>query len=177
MQWCSSIIRACIDVGIEMAKNTDNKRIPVKWIRDKAKAAYEKQSTCYICGTDKDLELHHTNSITTLLVDWAALNKYDISTDDGILAVRDEFIEEFHTELYDLVYTLCNHHHVKLHGVFGKKPPKGSSERQTRWLNIQKSKQTADPYKVLDDMGHTSFSRFYTNIDGASFKRFYEGII
>lgn len=122
-----------------MAKNT-NKRIPVKWVRDRAKAAYEKRDTCYVCGTQQDLELHHLHSITILLDTWAAARGYDISTDEGILAVRDEFIDEHRHELYDLVYTLCNHHHVALHGVYGKAPAPGSESRQQRWIDIQREK-------------------------------------
>jgi hypothetical protein len=122
-----------------MAKNTNN-RIPVKWIRDKAKAAYEKQSNCYVCNTTQDLELHHLHSITILLNRWADRKNYDISTDDGILAVRDEFIAEHKIELYDLVYTLCNKHHVALHGVYGKAPALGSEDRQKNWIEKQKAK-------------------------------------
>lgn len=122
-----------------MAKNTNN-RIPVKWIRDKAKAAYEKQTECYVCGTHDDLELHHLHSITILLNRWADRKNYDISTDDGILAVRDEFIAEHKIELYDLVYTLCNKHHVALHGVYGKAPAPGSEQRQKNWIEKQKAK-------------------------------------
>lgn len=123
-----------------MAKNTGNNRIPVKWVRDKAKAAYDKKDTCYICGTTVDLELHHLLSITILLEEWAAKNNYDISTDDGILAVRDEFIETYKKELYDDVYTLCNKHHVKLHGIYGKKPPQHTASKQQRWIELQKNK-------------------------------------
>jgi len=122
-----------------MAKNTNN-RIPVKWIRDKAKAAYEKQDYCYVCNGVVDLELHHLHSITILLNRWASHKNYDISTDSGILAVRDEFIAEHQTELYELVYTLCNKHHVTLHGVFGKAPALGSEARQKSWIEKQKAK-------------------------------------
>lgn len=122
-----------------MAKNT-NKRIPVKWVRDRAKAAYEKKESCYICATKVDLELHHLHSITILLDTWAANKGYDISTDEGILAVRDEFIQEHKLELYDQVYTLCNRHHVALHGVYGKAPAVGSEKRQQRWIDIQREK-------------------------------------
>jgi len=124
-----------------MAKNT-NKRIPVKWVRDRAKAAYEKQSTCYICGCEQDLELHHLHSITVLLEKWADAKGYDINTDDGILAVRDEFIAEHRSELYDQVYTLCNRHHVALHSVYGKTPRPGSEPKQQRWIELQREKQT-----------------------------------
>lgn len=123
-----------------MAKNTNNNRIPVKWVRDRAKAAYDKKDFCYICNTAEDLELHHLASVTILLNNWAAKHSHDISTDEGILAVRDEFIEQHHKELYDDVFTLCNHHHVKLHGVYGKAPAIHSAEKQRRWIEIQKNK-------------------------------------
>jgi len=122
-----------------MAKNT-NKRIAVKWVRDRAKSAYTKQDCCYVCGTNVDLELHHLHSITTLLEKWATLNGFDIDTDSGILAVRDQFIEEHHSELYEQVYTLCNPHHVALHGIYGKAPPVGSEPKQKRWIEIQREK-------------------------------------
>jgi hypothetical protein len=123
-----------------MAKNTGNNRIPVKWVRDKAKAAYEKKSECFICGTNIDLELHHTHSVTLLLNNWAHRKQYDISTDDGILAVRDEFIREHHKEIYEDVYTLCNRHHVALHGVYGKSPSLLSASKQGSWIDKQKAK-------------------------------------
>lgn len=122
-----------------MAKNT-NKRLAVKHVRDKAKSAYEKQDTCYICGTTEDLELHHFHSITLLLEKWAKVKNYDITTDEGILAVREEFIAEHTTELYEKVRTLCNRHHVALHKVYGKAPPLGSEPKQERWVEIQKAK-------------------------------------
>ena len=143
-----------------MAKNTTNNRIPIKWIRDKAKAAYEKTSSCYICGSEEDLELHHLHSLTVLLNNWAARKKYDISTDDGILAVRDEFIAEHYSELYDQVYTLCNTHHVRLHGVYGKAPVLGSEAKQANWLKIQKAKiDSGETQKVATPVG--SFSNFF----------------
>lgn len=143
-----------------MAKNTDNKRIAVKHIRDKAKAAYEKKDHCYICNSKEDLELHHLHSITVLLNTWADRKSYDISTDEGVLEVRDEFISEHKVELYDLVYTLCNTHHVKLHSIYGKAPSPTSIDKQSRWLEIQKTKLlggSAD--KPAASLGN--FSGFY----------------
>lgn len=141
-----------------MAKNTDNKRISVKWIRDKAKAAYEKQDSCFICGSKEDLELHHLHSITILLNTWAEKNNYDISTDEGVLAVRDEFIELHHEELYDLVYTLCNKDHVRLHGVYGKAPSPSSVDKQRRWIDLQKAKLSSTD-KPAASLG--AFGSFY----------------
>lgn len=147
-----------------MAKNTDNKRLAVKHVRDKAKAAYEKKPNCYICDVTQDLELHHTHSITLLLNKWASEKGYDISTDDGILAVRDEFIEEHKREIYEAVYTLCNRHHVKLHQVYGKAPLLSSAPKQERWIEAQRAKytsgETTTAKEVIKDTGGT-FSKFY----------------
>ena len=142
-----------------MAANTNN-RIPVKWVRDRAKAAYDKKDRCYICDTTEELELHHTHSITLLLNAWANKKSYDISSDEGILAVRDEFIAEYRKEIYDDVYTLCNKHHVKLHGVYGKAPTILSASKQGRWIEIQKAKEqgteTPEGGKML-----STFGKFY----------------
>lgn len=123
-----------------MAKNTDNKRLAVKHVRDKAKHAYDKASECYICGTTEDLELHHTNSISLLLEQWAKKRGYDISTDAGILEVRDEFIAFHDRQLYQDVRTLCNKHHVNLHRVYGKAPPLSTADKQIAWIEKQKAK-------------------------------------
>ncbi len=142
-----------------MAKNT-NKRIPVKWVRDRAKAAYEKQQTCYVCGTTHDLELHHLHSITVLLETWAQRCGYDISTDEGILAVRDEFIETHHAELYEQVYTLCNRHHVALHGVYGKTPKPGSEPKQQHWIERQREKHQSGGEAIPKQSYGGFFSEF-----------------
>jgi hypothetical protein len=122
-----------------MSANT-NKRVAVKHVRDRAKSAYEKKDECFICSAKTELELHHTTSLTILLEKWAKEKGYDISTDAGILAVRDEFIESHRQEIYEWVFTLCLKHHQKLHGIFGKAPPLNSSEKQCRWIEKQKAK-------------------------------------
>lgn len=140
-----------------MAKNTgENNRIAIKWVRDRAKKAYEKKDTCYICGTSADLELHHTHSLTLLLRKWAHEKGYEIDTDDGILAVRDEFIETYYNEIYFDVYTLCNKHHVALHSVYGKSPTLSSAKKQGNWIEIQKAKCTGT---YVEPVG--AFSKFY----------------
>lgn len=145
-----------------MAKNTGNNRIAIKWIRDKAKAAYEKKDTCGICGTKEDLELHHLSSLTLLLNKWARENHYDISTDDAVLQIRDEFIDTHKKEIYDEVYTLCNKHHQNLHSVFGKSPALTSAPNQLRWIEKQKAKYVdgyVEPERVRPEIA--PFSEFY----------------
>ena len=151
-----------IEIVVHMAKNTDNKRLAVKHVRDRAKSAYEKGTNCYICATTEDLELHHTHSITVLLKNWATNKGYDIDTDEGILAVRDEFIEEHHKEIYDDVYTLCNRHHLALHSIYGKSPPLSTAGKQGNWIEKQKAKYSGDEMvKKIAGSQTGSFSDFY----------------
>jgi hypothetical protein len=150
-----------VENRIGMAKNTNNRQA-VKWVRDRAKKAYKKESCCYICSSEYDLELHHTHSITNLLNDWAAKKRYDISTDDGILAVRDEFISEFHKEIYEDVYTLCNRHHVALHAIYGKSPALSTALKQNMWIEKQKAKFNGDDFvSEVSASLPGSFSGFY----------------
>lgn len=124
-----------------------------------------------ICTTETDLELHHLASITLLLENWARSKSYDISTDDGILSVRDEFIESHRAEIYDDVYTLCNKHHVALHSVFGKAPALNSADRQRTWIEIQKQKAMSKTDETPVAQYHTGvFSRF---VEHYNFKDFY----
>lgn len=132
-----------------MAKNTGKARIPVKWIRDRAKSAYEKQGTCYICNTDVDLELHHTHSLTLLLENWIRTTGRDFSTDEAVLQNRDEFIDHHRVEIYDEVYTLCNRHHVFLHSVYGKAPGLNTTSRQKSWIETQRSKHLSGEERVV----------------------------
>jgi protein-tyrosine-phosphatase len=150
-----------------MAVNT-NKRIAVKWIRDKAKSAYEKQPKCYICGTTHELELHHLHSITWLLESWAHKNNIDISSDEQVLAIRDRFISEHHAEIYDLVYTLCNRHHVQLHGIYGKSPSPSSVSKQKRWIELQQEKVASGSADFRGSSYGSYFSQFLGEIDGSN---------
>lgn len=129
------------DIIHKMAKNTGAKsRDPVKWVRDRAKAAYQKGDCCAICKSTQDLELHHYHSLTKLFEDWAKRKGYSLNTDEDVKAVRDEFIEEHHKELYELVVTLCNKHHLLLHTVYGAKPLHTTAEKQAAWVEKQRIK-------------------------------------
>ena len=139
-----------------MAANT-NKRIAIKWIRDGAKSAYIKQPACQICGVPEELELHHTNSLTILFENWVKSMGYSIETDEEVLAIREEFIDTHHSQIYEEVYTLCAKHHSMLHGVFGKAPPLSTAKKQGRWIEIQKAKASG---QVLEKKAG-SFSSFY----------------
>lgn len=129
-----------------MAINT-RKRDAIKHIRDRAKSAYEKDNKCYICNSTESIELHHFSSLTNLLERWCKQQGYDTSTDEAVLAIRDEFIETHRAQIYDQVVTLCKKHHLLLHSVYGGKPALATAEKQQRWVEKQKDKYGN---KVLD---------------------------
>ena len=118
----------------------DLKRDLVKYVRDKAKSKYQKSTDCFICGSEENLDFHHFYGLTELLDIWLTKNKIIISTAEDIMDVRDTFIEEHMTELYDEAVTLCHTHHLKLHSIYGKRPKLVTALKQKRWVGKQRDK-------------------------------------
>lgn len=119
---------------------TELKRDPIKYVRDKAKARYEKAGACYICDTTERLDFHHFYTLTPLFNKWLKDNKLSIKTEEDVIGVRDRFIAEHEPELYEHAVTLCHDHHLKLHSVYGKDPPLTTATKQMRWVRIQREK-------------------------------------
>ena len=71
----------------------DLKRDLVKYVRDKAKSGYQKETQCYICGETENLEFHHFYGMTELLESWLKSNKITINSAEEIMKVRVRFIE------------------------------------------------------------------------------------
>lgn len=118
-------------------------RIPIKWVRDKAKSRYEKGTACEICDSTQELDFHHYYTLTPLFEKWCKVNKISISTDDEVVNVRDQFIAEHDKELYHDTVTLCHTHHMQLHSVYGKDPSLATADKQKRWVVIQREKHEA----------------------------------
>ena len=116
------------------------KRDKVKYIRDKAKSAYDKGDYCVVCGSDTNLDFHHYYTLTPLLDKWLKTNKLKIETEEDILAIRDRFIAEHHDELYVHGVTICHSLHQKLHSIYGKDPSLGTAKKQMRWIQKQREK-------------------------------------
>jgi len=114
--------------------------LPIKHIRDRAKAAYEKAECCYICGATESLELHHYSSMTAMLDKWARKKGCKLDTDEAVIAIRDEFIEAHYSQIYNEVVTLCKPHHQKLHQIYGAKPALATAKKQIAWVEKQKQK-------------------------------------
>ena len=169
-----------------MAANTGTlKRIPIKHIRDRAKAAYEKDTKCFICDATEELELHHTHGLTNLYDKWIKDTGYIVNSDEDILAIRDEFISTFHKEMYEDVYTLCLKHHRALHSVYGKSPLLNSAPKQSTWILKQKDKhngiQSASTppefvgrFQKISSFGREAKSSPGTDSSGNWFSSFYK---
>ena len=118
------------------------KRLEVKYIRDGAKALYEKDTECYICGASDDLQMHHYYSLTLLWENWKRKNKIVIRDPEHIMSIRDTFVAEHHAKMYDDVVTLCKFHHMdRLHKIYGKVPLLITAKKQQRWCDIQREKE------------------------------------
>lgn len=116
------------------------KRDPIKHVRDKAKAKYEKGTECRICGSTKELDFHHFHSLTPLFNKWLKERSISIETDEDVIAIREEFIAQHQHELYKATVTLCHTHHMALHSIYGKDPSLASASKQERWVEIQREK-------------------------------------
>jgi hypothetical protein len=118
----------------------DPKRDLVKYVRDKAKSKYKKDTKCFICGSKEQLDFHHFFGLTELLDQWLVKSKITIQSEEDILAERDNFIEQHLAELYDEAATLCHSHHLKLHSIYGKRPKLATAGKQKRWVSKQREK-------------------------------------
>jgi len=120
----------------------DLKRDEIKYVRDLAKSAYQKDKECFICGKTEELQFHHYYSMTLLWDKWKKLNKVVINSVDDILIERENFKGEHYKEIYSDTVTLCKFHHMdRLHKLYGKVPPLGTAEKQKRWCEKQRIKE------------------------------------
>jgi len=118
------------------------KRLEVKYIRDGAKALYEKDTECYICSSSDELQMHHYYSLTLLWENWKRKNNITIRDSDHIMSIRDTFVAEHHSQMYENVVTLCKFHHMdRLHKIYGKVPLLITAKKQERWVAIQREKE------------------------------------
>jgi hypothetical protein len=116
------------------------KRIPIKYVRDRAKSRYKKDSHCYVCGVGGSLDFHHLFTVDVLFDNWLKNEKITINTVEDIIAVRDDFIESHLYEMYEYARTLCKKCHKRLHTVYGQRPLLSTATKQERWLDKQKEK-------------------------------------
>ena len=116
------------------------KRDLVKYVRDKAKSKYKKDTHCYICGSTENLDFHHFYGLTELLESWLKERDVTVETEEQILELREIFIKENEDKVYKQAVTLCHMHHRKLHNIYGKRPKLLTAKKQQNWVEIQRKK-------------------------------------
>ena len=116
------------------------KRIPIKYVRDRAKSRYIKADSCYICGDDEILDFHHLFTVDVLFDNWLKANKLIINTAEDIIAVRDDFIQDHEKEMFEDAVTICRKCHKRLHSIYGQRPPLSTASKQERWIEKQREK-------------------------------------
>ena len=116
------------------------KRDLVKYVRDKAKSKYKKDTHCYICGSTENLDFHHFYGLTELLESWLKERDVTVKTEEEILELREIFIKENEDKVYKQAVTLCHMHHRKLHNIYGKRPKLMTAKKQENWVEIQRKK-------------------------------------
>ncbi|BBL19326.1 hypothetical protein KIT04_157 [Vibrio phage KIT04] len=154
-----------------MATNT-NKRVATKHIRDGIKSNYSKKDHCEICGTEHDLELHHYHTVSLLLKKYAKENGIPISTDEQVLAMRDDFYKAHWHELVEDTVTLCNGHHVKLHQIYSQEPDLSTASKQRRWVKIQRDRQGGTVEELPTSTGYDMTSLCNLMVEKVSLDRF-----
>ena len=117
------------------------KRIPIKYVRDRAKSRYKKDSKCFVCESKEKLDFHHMYTVDILFDNWLHKNKIKIESAEDVIAVRDDFIAEHEYELFEYARTLCKGCHKRLHTVYSQRPALSTAEKQSRWLDKQRDKR------------------------------------
>ena len=154
-----------------MAKNTGNKRVATKHVRDGIKSQYPKGNCCEVCDTDQDLEYHHYHTLSILLKEYSRKNNIPIDTDEQVLAMRDQFYKDNWEAVVTDGATLCATHHKALHKVYGREPALSTAEKQKIWVvRIREKQEGMDSHPSNTEAPSNRFSQYIvrTRVDFAS---------
>lgn len=143
-----------------------NKRVATKHIRDGIKSKYNKGSSCEICGCSDELELHHYHTVSLLLKNYAKENGIPISSDEEVLAMRDDFYKHHWHELVDDTVTLCHEHHVELHKIYSQEPPLSTVSKQKNW--VIKRRDKINGLETSTSSSYYGLARFMVQTNGLS---------
>lgn len=93
-----------------------------KFVRAKAKTQYHKfkKDECWVCGSSKDLELHHVYPLAELIHDY--LDEKGIINPPNDEALREQIFTDLGEKIFneENLLTLCKLHHTNIHRLFGK---------------------------------------------------------
>jgi len=114
----------------------------IKYVRAKAKTRYHKlkKDKCWVCGSDKDLELHHVYPLSDLV--WGYLKENNITNPENTPELRDKILEDLQEKIFgeDNLLTICKVHHKNLHRLFGRTYNSKMVQKVKKYLTKQKEK-------------------------------------
>lgn len=142
-----------------MAANTKYKRTAIALMRDGIKSNYNKASSCEICGSSNELELHHYHTVSLLVKSFAKEFQLDFNDQEIVLSNRTAFYEKYWEQLVVDTVTLCAEHHKLLHKVYTKEPPLYTSNKQKMWVQKQKEK-LLNPTSTEKKIKKSGFGKF-----------------
>lgn len=118
------------------------KRDEIKYLRDGIKAHYKRDTKCYICSSEENIEFHHYTPLVYLWEKWGKENNIVITNAEDIMEIRHDFYDAYRHELLEDCVTLCKIHHAKLHSIYGKTYSGANfiTKKVRRWVEIQRSK-------------------------------------
>jgi len=135
---------SCICKKREVYNVLSKEKLFTKFVRAKAKTIFHKlkKDKCWVCGSDKDLELHHIIPFSTLIHEYLKENDIDEKTLANNPELRDVILNHYKKEFFSEEYllTLCKVHHTNLHRLFGKTYGVKLAEKTKQYLQKQKEK-------------------------------------
>jgi len=116
----------------------------VKKVRAKSKTQYYKlkDSECFICGNESNLELHHILPLSEIIVEFLKKHEKEVADakndEDLVVAIINECNDIFEK---DNVVTLCKQCHYWLHNLFGASYKRKTAEKVKTYLINQRRKK------------------------------------
>jgi hypothetical protein len=81
-------------------------------------------------------------------------------TDDDVLAIRDQFYEEYWSEVVTDGVTLTAYWHKELHKVYGAQPALTTVEKQKAWVLRMREKLAGRPAGTDSTLPNSRFEKF-----------------
>jgi len=129
-------------IGIRKMRKASKETLFVKYVRAKAKTQYHryKKDECWVCKSEKDLELHHVYPLSDLIWEWVV--KKGIKNPTNEPHIREELFNDVGAQIFneENLITLCKVHHTNLHRLFGKTYGVKIVEKVKNYLTKQREK-------------------------------------
>jgi 5-methylcytosine-specific restriction endonuclease McrA len=123
-------------------KIESKEKLFTKYVRAKAKTEYHKfkKDRCWVCGSTKQLELHHVYPLSQLIRDYLQEKGINKPVNDPNL--REQIFKDCGDKIFSEknLITLCKIHHSNIHRLYGQTYPGKLAPKVQTYLMKQKEK-------------------------------------